>query len=199
MSDTDQERWKYINWVDGIPHDKYKISDRGRLFNCYTGNILGSWYDKSGDRVVSILTDSDCKRIALRARKQILTRFIYIDRTVAIAFIYKPKELNRYRVEHLDGDPMNCEYTNLLWYEWHPHKEELPKLYSNRRLSEEDVRTICETLVATKGSIKKAMVLLFDTMPMVSRQQVENIKYKFHYSDISDEYFWYDDRKFIVL
>ena len=205
------EVWKPIDWVDEIPVDKYSVSNLGRVRNNYTYRILSLQRRQNGllcclifprektarkRRIINYTIPSSND---IRENKP---KFVTVHMAVAHAFIPIPDELKSYnniRVRHIDGNNQNNEVDNLEWFDPYPNSHEPKNLCPNRKLSENDVIAICRLLVEEKGLIRNVMKRLPGVVPNVTRGQVESIKYKYHYSNISDKYFWYDTREFIIL
>lgn len=253
------EEWKFISWVDGIPADKYQVSNLGRIKNTYTGNILKTYAaNKRSNRL-------SCQ-LSTAPNKPFKQKIISVGRCVALAFVPVPKncEVDSLRIFYKDGDPSNCEYTNLQWVmEYHANGEvytveqrrkllnlikenasftsakiaaicseklnrnitpgmirqltfadnkgnpksrqyemlnmnasEFMRERTTRKLTADEVRVICKFLVKNGGDVSKTMQDLNDANIEVKQAVVKNIKWKEHYTHISDEYFDYDDGEF---
>jgi hypothetical protein len=101
------------NWVpiEEFPH--YEVSDRGRVRNTRTHKVLALF--RKRDRLYAFLV---VRQNGTSARS--------VDRLVALAFVGCPIYPSRvqYSPEHIDGDTLNNDATNLCWV----HKN-----YDNRR------------------------------------------------------------------
>jgi len=88
--------------------DLFKVSNFGQVFSKRTGKILVQGISKTGYRVIST-------RIGGRSG---IAKCIKVSRMVASAFIDNP--LNKPVVNHIDGNKLNNNSTNL---EWVTHSE----------------------------------------------------------------------------
>ena len=115
-----------------------------------------------------------------------------IHRLVAMAFCPNPDK--KKEINHIDGCKSNNKVENL---EWCTHKENMSHASSFGllkpcngikhgmcRLSEDDVRWVCERLVLGKGYSKKEFPL------HIGRHIVSKIKKRTNWVHISGEYTW---------
>ena len=207
-----EEQWKPITWIADIPIDKYSISSYGRIRNEYTNHIRKNWTRNTGV-VVCLISNSPRRRKAKRIINSSIILpddeffqhkeyFITIHTQVAKAFLPPPDLSNPdmiISVIHKDGNLQNNHADNLDYDYRLSHKvRRASDIKRNQTLSVETVRRICELLILENGKLKNVRKHL-PLLPNVSIEQVESIKYKMHYKQISDEYFIYCDRKFIPL
>lgn len=202
------EEWRPIDWIPDMPTDKYSISSYGRIRNNYTNHIRKNIERASGSLACLLSTTPKTKKTLIHYTliyQQTInnpkTVFVTIDQVVAKAFLPPPNDDPNVIAEliHLDTDPKNNHYTNLSW-EYHLKnsyiKEQHSKYNTKKNMTETDVRKICEMLIEENGSIRKMKIRIATELPHISIEQVEGIKYKTHFSDISNEYFYFDDRRF---
>ena len=111
-----KEKWKFIDWIEGIPVWKYKISNMGRLFStCERGGFI-SIRNNHGTALATITNKPDDM-----AGKTLVKTSLAIAKAVATAFVPPPKGYtiqdchNTLSVKHLDGDCMNNRADNLTW------------------------------------------------------------------------------------
>lgn len=114
--------WKPIDFIKGIPEDKYEISEDGHIRNRYW---IGIREDTScpvyehPDSGYMMATLSDTRPEVRRRKDLTKPRYVmtWISRLVATAFVDIPdgfdeKDLTVY---HIDGNKQNNHYTNLEW------------------------------------------------------------------------------------
>jgi hypothetical protein len=94
---TTRERWFEI-----YEFPTYSISDHGRVRNDFTGRIMALTRNQSGVVYVGLVRDG-------RQHKRSVAKMV--------ANTFLPKNtLDHYTTPiHLDGDPSNCHYKNLMW------------------------------------------------------------------------------------
>lgn len=204
-----QEEWKPITWIPNLPPDKYSISSCGRIRNNYTNKIrknvlrphgvvacLVSSAPRTHKRMVhySILPSDEFKK-----PKSIL---LTIPIQVAKAFLPEPDpdpDMIPY-VIHLDGNVENNNVSNIRWrFRVSSKYVREHKVTNNRKLNEADVRKVCEMLIEEKGKLRKVKERLPIELPHVTIKQVADIKYKEHFANISNEYFFFENRRFKVV
>ena len=200
------EVWKPITWIEGIPEDKYSISNYGFIRNNYTKNVLRNYVRKSG-AVMCLISNSPC---SMYRKKMIRYTLVSKDETfvaktygltiavqVAKAFLQEPKKSDPreiIEVIHKDGNKTNNYVGNLEYKKYLP-KKYIDAMVPKKRigLTEEEVRKVCMMLVEEKGILRYIRRRLPFELPTVKIEQVEAIKYKMHYRNISDDYFTYDE------
>lgn len=111
-----EEKWKFIDWIEGIPKWKYKISNMGRLFStCERGGFI-SIRNVHGTAMATITNKPDDM-----AGKNLIKTSLGIAKAVATAFVPPPEGYtirdcrDTLSVKHLDGDNMNNHVDNLVW------------------------------------------------------------------------------------
>jgi hypothetical protein len=128
---------------------------------------------------------------------------IFITLSIAVAKAFLPPPINnpKFRIEvgFKDGNISNVNVDNLEWKAVLKYEYRVTAKGVNRKLSEEDVRKICMMLIEEDGKMENIRVRLPKEVPHATPEQVLTIKYKQHYTSISDEYFDYYDRKFIPI
>ena len=202
------EDWRPVDWIPKVPIDKYSISSLGQIRNNYSNRILHQYTRKgSGTKFVLISTSPRSERVQLfhywitpvRKYHDKKPINLTIDIAVLTAFVGRPEWAKR--CIHVDGNKNNCALTNLRWDSKEEAKSSDVKKKEKKRntLDEATVREICEILVHEYGSLKSSIRLIQEKFPDVKYHQIESIKYKIHYTEISDEYFSYSDRIFMPI
>ena len=115
--------WKPIDFIEGIPADKYEISENGDIRNKYwigirdDINVTVTLHPETKCPVVSLSNTRPKVYHAKKTSKTSKYVMYTIARLVAEAFIAPPYDLNEddLNVFHIDGDVMNNHYTNLEW------------------------------------------------------------------------------------
>jgi len=144
---TERERWKSIDFETYLQHDKYEVSNLGRVksyaIDKETGKILRGG-NVNGYRCITVKFGEE------------LTRQYYVHRLVAETFIKKDTKDQHY-VIHRDYDKQNNEIYNLKWateQELNEHNNRNPEVLRRRttgyKLSETDVRVIKRLLKSQK-------------------------------------------------
>lgn len=105
---SQQEEWRYIDWVRGIQSDKYQISNIGRLRDTYKNKIRAQSINSSG-RYQVLLNNGP--------RKPFVQKMIQVARCVAMAFVPVgfPCDPNKLHIRHKDGNFLNNNADNLQW------------------------------------------------------------------------------------
>ena len=106
------EAWKFITWIEGIPADKYQISDTGKVFNTYTRRFISTCISNNNLNVSFNNGPTNGKKLIARSAS--------VARLVAIAFIPIPEELDFCDYEDLvvfrkNGNPFDVSVGNLRW------------------------------------------------------------------------------------
>lgn len=114
--------WKPIDFIKGIPKDKYEISEDGHIRNKYWDGIREDtscpiYEHPDSGYMMATLSDT---RPEVRRRKNLSKpKYVmtWISRLVATAFVDIPdgfdeKDLTVY---HIDGNKQNNHYSNLEW------------------------------------------------------------------------------------
>lgn len=104
------EEWKYIDWIDSVDPEMYKVSNYGRVINVKTSRFVTAHCDDTsgGKQYLEVSLWKDQKN--KKAYHASLTRL------VAMAFLPKPIFELRYLVSQCkDGNPYNLRYDNIRW------------------------------------------------------------------------------------
>jgi len=141
------ESWKEIDFETDLPHDKYEISNMGRVksfaIEKESGRVLRGG-NVNGYRCITVKFGED------------ITRQYYVHRLVAETFLRKLNKEQHY-VIHLDYNKQNNSIYNLSWateVELIAHNNKNPEVIRRRttgyKLSESDVRVIKRLLKSQK-------------------------------------------------
>ncbi len=141
------EKWKEIDFETNLPHDKYEISNYGR--------VKSYAIDKENGRLLKGGNVNGYQSITVRFGKRI-SRQYYIHRLVAETFLPKTRP-DCHFVVHLDYDKQNNSVFNLQWVteeELNTHNNANPNVLKKRttgyKLTESDVRVIKRLLKSRK-------------------------------------------------
>ena len=102
---NENEEWKYIDWISGIPKDKYKVFRNGKIFGRTRPNS-DNWKE-----IKYRISKSGTPQIRLRGANTIINRTP--ERLVLWAF--KTKKFCTTDVIYKDGNIFNCDVNNLEW------------------------------------------------------------------------------------
>ena len=105
-----EEIWKNIKGYE----EKYKVSNKGRIKNIKTNNIISQNVSNCGYYRVGLYLNNK------KENKE-------VHRIVAETFINNPE--NKKEVNHIDGDKSNNNMDNL---EWVTHKENIKHAWTNK-------------------------------------------------------------------
>lgn len=108
FSDSDMEETKMLIYP-GILHNIYSISKTGKIYSIINDSYI-SWSFQGKDPIVNLIYQNPLSRTLS------LERF-YIKDLVAYNYIANANDyLERgYRAVNIDGDPMNCNYSNIIY------------------------------------------------------------------------------------
>jgi hypothetical protein len=141
------ESWKEIDFETDLLHDKYEISNMGR--------VKSYAIDKENGRVLRGGNVNGYRCITVKFGEDI-TRQYYVHRLVAETFLRKRNKEQHY-VIHLDYNKQNNSIYNLSWAteeELIAHNNKNPEVIRRRttgyKLSESDVRVIKRLLKSQK-------------------------------------------------
>jgi hypothetical protein len=141
------ERWYEIDFETDLPHDKYEVSNMGR--------IRSYAIDKDKGRVLRGGNVNGYRCITVKFG-DVMTRQYYVHRLVAETFMKKQSKSQHY-VIHLDYDKQNNSMYNLRWAseeELVAHSNKNPVVIKRRttgyKLTESDVRVIKRLLSTHK-------------------------------------------------
>lgn len=138
MSKT-QTRWAPIDWIPGIPIDKYQISDAGDVLNTYTDTLLKPQCVETGYMACTITDAPPAKsrkrKWGVTNRTTTHTAVLWISTAVARKFVVPelPIDIKHLAVYHLDGDICNNHYTNLEWRIGY-HRNKMMRLTDRKRM-----------------------------------------------------------------
>ena len=183
----DIEEWRVCTYP-GVKPDMYEVSSWGRVRNMKTNYIL-NFAKNHGYYMFGIKINGKTKHIS-------------VHRVIAYEFLCYDE--NKCIVNHINGNKMNNYLKNL---EWVTMRENIVHACYTRllipakgegsgrsKLTETDVRHICELLVKFNGYVG----LVYDNLTTVERDKtsisnISSIKLKKTWSLISDEYFQFGD------
>ncbi len=141
------EKWKEIDFETNLPHDRYEISNYGR--------VKSFAIDKQNGRMLKGGNVNGYQSITIRFGKRI-SRQYYIHRLVAETFLPKNR-VDCHFVVHLDYDKQNNSVYNLQWVteeELNAHNNTNPNVLKKRttgyKLTESEVRVIKRLLKSRK-------------------------------------------------
>lgn len=141
------ERWKEIDFETDLRHDKYEVSNLGRIKSFAIEKVDGKVLkggNVNGYRCITVKFDDA------------ITRQYYVHRLVAETFLKKASK-NQHYVIHLDYNKQNNSIYNLKWAtekELVAHNNKNPQVIKRRttgyKLTEADVRVIKRLLRSHK-------------------------------------------------
>jgi len=141
------EQWKEVDFETNLLHDKYEISNYGR--------VKSYAIDKENGRILKGGNVNGYQSITVRFGQR-MSRQYYIHRLVAETFLQKNRPDCHY-VVHLDYDKQNNSIYNLQWVtegDLNAHNNVNPNVLKKRttgyKLSETDVRVIKKLLKSQK-------------------------------------------------
>ncbi|MCC5930060.1 MAG: HNH endonuclease [Cyclobacteriaceae bacterium] len=144
---SSSERWKEVDFETGMPHDKYEVSNLGRVksyaIDKETGRVLKGGI-VNGYRCVTVKFNNE------------FTRQFYVHRLIAETFLPKDSK-DQHFVIHLDYNKENNSIYNLRWAtegQLIAHNNKNPEVLRRRttgyKLTENDVRIIKRLLKSEK-------------------------------------------------
>jgi hypothetical protein len=144
------EIWKKINLFDN-----YEISNNGSVRRVESQVFQKGTYFKYKGRILKQATCKGYKRVTLC--KNSSTKRFQVHRLVAMLFIENIE--NKPCVNHIDGDKLNNNYTNLEWCTYSENEKHsyisLGKINHNRKLTIDNVILIKKNGIKGKnGNIK---------------------------------------------
>lgn len=122
------EEWRDISGYEGL----YMISNKGRIMSCIKWNgheyvkekrIINGWVGESGN--------CNYKRKLVLLMKNGERKYFKVHRLVAKTFLQNPE--NKEVVNHIDGNPLNNELSNL---EWATQRENVNHAWKNGLMGE---------------------------------------------------------------
>lgn len=189
--EEDIEEWKFLTQPQDIKQDVYKISNHGRVMNSKRGRLINATENKIGYPVFAV------------GRHNKPQKWIYVHRAVAHEFMSNCviEDLEESLVvNHIDGVKTNNHIKNLEYVSRsinaiHAFKaglnNNIGEGFFNNKISEEEIRHMCQLLVKYKGSIIKTLNELSQNIEYthITRADIERLKYKKNWASVSDEYF----------
>lgn len=155
--------------IDNVVDGRYSISSKGEIFDFKLNKIITGHLNTGYPRVTLMQKDNTQKSY-------------YIH--VLVAVMYLEDRRGELFVNHIDGDKVNCDVSNL---EWISHRENmqhamLTGLLNRKPLFEKDVIKICEMRQSGKSAkeISEELDILLKT--------VEGITNGYNWKDISSRY-----------
>ena len=178
-------KWKIITYPRIAPN-AYEISNDGMVKSLYTHKLHNYQVDSRYGYVFTSLKHTDGSH-----------RHEFVHRLVAWEFAENRNP--DYDVNHINGNKQKNYYKNLEWIDRkdninHAKVTGLNNIEGSNsplaKFDDELIEYICEKLVEFKGDIMKVLKDLNDKgIFEVSRWNIESIKYKRHWKNISDKFF----------
>lgn len=176
MRTYNDEQWKpvvYKNVVQG----RYEVSNYGNVRNAKTKKLMKIHIKDNLYKHILLYTDEG---------KQITC---LIHRLVATAFVPGRTE-TRNIINHIDGNPANNHESNL---EWCTQKENMQHAFLTGlerpmigeenpacKMSEKDIRTLCEIIRATRGDIPTIKSRLKELDLDIPEHIIKDVNVKIH-------------------
>jgi hypothetical protein len=101
--------FRMIDFIEGIPHDKYKINTDGVVYNCYSGKPLVHDTGSCTHRPTVKLSNFGSKGVTTRFQKSFC-----VDKLVWAVFVDQQYLTQRGKPDHADGRLANCRLQNLI-------------------------------------------------------------------------------------
>ena len=188
---NEPEIWKAL-YYDNIKPDMYEISNMGNIRN------------KNTDKQLSLCPSEKGYMMATLRCCNNKTRSIKIHRLVAKLFV--PGETQeKCEVDHINCDKRDNRASNLRWV---THLENIRYAYKNNlipilrgeqnsscKVTEKEVREICELLVSFNGNVAEVHRYLQLKGYMYKKSYIQDIKLKRTWVHVSDNYFKKEDFK----
>lgn len=116
MSKMEEEKWAKIP-----EYPTYEISSYGFVRNTKDNNIISPWIPNNGYYYIRLQSNTN--------------KPLRVHTLVADAFVNKPDNFNeRITVNHIDGNPVNNNYTNLEWVTYSGQQLDVNKRNPNKTL-----------------------------------------------------------------
>jgi hypothetical protein len=114
------EEWRPIDWVDGIPEDKYEISSHGRIRCLYWEGIRDVMLPLNKNKegyIIANLTNTTRMEDGYKKDKRTINKLVWVAKLVALAFVSPPPGINPHELQvyHTDGNISNNHSYNLEW------------------------------------------------------------------------------------
>lgn len=101
--------FRMIDFIEGIPHDKYKINTDGVVYNCYSNKPLVHDTGSCTHRPTVKLSNFGSKETTKRFQKTFC-----VDKLVWAVFVDQQYLTQHGRPDHADGRLANCRLQNLI-------------------------------------------------------------------------------------
>lgn len=101
--------FRMIDFIEGIPHDKYKINTDGVVYNCYSDKPLVHDTGSCTHRPTVKLSNFGCKDVTTRFQKSFC-----VDKLVWAVFVDQQYLTQHGKPDHADGRLANCRLQNLI-------------------------------------------------------------------------------------
>ena len=173
--DDSVEYWSKLLQIGKGRLSTFRVSNHGRVMNERRETIL-----------IPKISDTEYLRIGLYHPDEQKSKYITLHRLVAEQFVNNPEPDRLKEVAFLDGDTFNCKASNLIWISKADRmlgKYEGLVNNGTSKLTEEEVRAICELIVENQLS-NKEIAEKFGVRPTT----IQGIRYKNKWKSISDEY-----------
>lgn len=162
---------------DNIRKNMYFISRDGKIFSKYLNDFMKPRPDKDGYLEIGIRTEEN---------KQ---RYFKVHQLVGLTYIgMPPKNLKDPTIDHIDGNILNNDYTNLRWLERRKNSSIRKNVGTGEdnheaKLTAKDVEEICELIANKKYTLEN-----IGRMYGVTKGSISGIKRKKHWINIASKY-----------
>lgn len=102
-----EERFRFVDWIDGLPKTKYKVFESGRIYD----TVHGEFITVSGERVTLSAGDRDSKTPGVHSPMFAFTRQSIVYR----AFHPEVRDKIKLQIKFRDGNRKNCALSNLVY------------------------------------------------------------------------------------
>ncbi len=102
-----EERFRFVDWIDGLPKTKYKVFQDGRVYD----TVYGEFITVSGELVTLSAGDRESRTPGVHSAHFKFTRQSLVYR----AFHPEVRDRIKLRIQFKDGNRKNCELSNLVY------------------------------------------------------------------------------------
>lgn len=102
-----EERFRFVDWIDGLPKTKYKVFESGRIYD----TVHSEFITVSGERVTLSAGDRDSKTPGVHSPMFAFTRQSIVYR----AFHPEVRDKIKLQIKFKDGNRKNCALSNLVY------------------------------------------------------------------------------------
>lgn len=102
-----EERFRFVDWIDGLPKTKYKVFESGRIYD----TVHGEFITVSGERVTLSAGDRESKTPGVHSPMFAFTRQSIVYR----AFHPEVRDKIKLHIKFKDGNRKNCALSNLVY------------------------------------------------------------------------------------